>query len=89
MTDTKKQTPPAEEIVEDEESVADESDDGELDLDADMMEDDGLDLGALLTTEEGDTIPSVLADGVQAMGEVARQISITNKLLVKLLAKRG
>jgi len=53
------------------------------------MEDDGLDLGALLTTEDGETIPSVLSDGVQAVGEVARQISVTNKLLVKLISKLG
>ena len=33
-------------------------------------------LGALLTTEEGETIPQVLSDGVSGrMGEVARQIS--------------
>ena len=80
--------PPAE-IIEDDVSIGSESDDGELDLEGDMMGDDGLDLGALLTTEDGDTIPTVLADATQAVGEVARQISITNKLIVKLIAKLG
>lgn len=88
MPETKKNSP-AEEIIEDDVSVDGESEDEDLDLDADMMEDDGLDLGALLTTEDGETIPSVLSDGVQAVGEVARQLSVTNKILVKLISKLG
>ena len=60
----------------------------DMDIDPDMM-DDGLDLGALLTTEEGDTIPTVLCDVGESVSEVARQISITNKLLVKLISKLG
>ena len=87
MPETKKNSP-AEEIMDDV-SVEGESEDEDLDLDEGMMEDDGLDLGALLTTEDGETIPSVLSDGVQAVGEVARQISVTNKLLVKLISKLG
>jgi hypothetical protein len=87
MPETKKNSP-TEEIMDDV-SVEGESDDEDLDLDEGMMEDDGLDLGALLTTEDGETIPSVLSDGVQAVGEVARQISVTNKLLVKLISKLG
>ena len=61
----------------------------EDELDPEEMMDDGLDLGSLLTTEEGETIPQVLDNACQGIAEVARQISITNKLLVKLVAKLG
>lgn len=84
MTDTKK-TP----VEDDEVSIVSNSDGDELDIDPEDMMDDGMDLGALLTTEDGDTIPTVLSDVGQSVGEVARQISITNKLLVKLIGKLG
>ena len=84
MTDTKK-TP----VEDDEVSIVSNSDGDELDIDPEDMMDEGMDLGALLTTEDGDTIPTVLSDVGQSVGEVARQISITNKLLVKLIGKLG
>ena len=84
MTDTKK-TP----VEDDEVSIMSNSDGDELDIDPEDMMDEGMDLGALLTTEDGDTIPTVLSDVGQSVGEVARQISITNKFLVKLIGKLG
>ena len=84
MTETKK-TPVEDDAV----SIVSNSDGDELDIDPEDMMDDGMDIGALLTTEDGDTIPTVLSDVGQSVGEIARQISITNKLLVKLIGKMG
>ena len=84
MTENKK-TPVEDDAV----SIVSNSDGDELDIDPEDMMDDGMDIGALLTTEDGDTIPTVLSDVGQSVGEIARQISITNKLLVKLIGKMG
>ena len=47
----------------------------------------GFDLGALLSTDDGDTVCSALLDINGALGEVARQMATTNKILIKMLAK--
>lgn len=62
-----------------------EGEDEDMDIDMDM----GVDLGAVLATEDGDTICTALLDINEQIGEVARQISLTNKILVKLMSKMG
>jgi len=57
------------------------------DDDLEEMIQEGMDLSAVLTTEDGDTICTALVDINETMGEVARQIGITNKLLLKMLTK--
>jgi hypothetical protein len=47
----------------------------------------GFDLGALLSTDDGDTVCSALLDINGTLGEVARQMATTNKILIKMLAK--
>ena len=47
----------------------------------------GVDLGSILATEDGDTVCTALLDINNTIGEVARQISTTNKILIKILAK--
>lgn len=47
----------------------------------------GFDISAALVTEEGDTLCSALVDINDTIGEVARQMSITNKLLLKIASK--
>lgn len=47
----------------------------------------GPDLGAILTTEDGDTVCTALLDINNAIGELARQLSTQNKILVKILSK--
>ena len=47
----------------------------------------GFDLGALLSTDDGDTVCSALLDINGSLGEVARQMATTNKILIKMLAK--
>jgi len=51
--------------------------------------DEGYDLGALLTSDEGDTIPSVLENIGEVLSGIEGQMKITNKILVKLLTKLG
>lgn len=47
----------------------------------------GVDLGAILSTEDGDTVCTALLDINNTIGEVARQIATTNKVLIKILSK--
>ena len=47
----------------------------------------GVDLGAILSTEDGDTVCTALLDINNTIGEVARQIATTNKILIKILSK--
>lgn len=76
----------SEEMEEPEDSDLEIDDEGEdMDIDMDM----GVDLGAVLATEDGDTICTALLDINEQIGEVARQISLTNKILVKLMSKMG
>jgi len=70
--------------ISDSEIAADEiEDDDELGMDMDM----GMDLGALLTTEDGDTVCSALVDAAGGIAEVAKQLATQNKILIKMLAK--
>jgi len=60
----------------------------DLDMDDEIEGMDlGVDLGAVLTTEDGDTVCTALLDINNTIGEVARQISTTNKVLIKILSK--
>lgn len=60
----------------------------DLDMDDEIEGMDlGVDLGAVLSTEDGDTICTALLDINNTIGEVARQISTTNKVLIKILSK--
>ena len=83
---------PAEELCDEsaEESGDDYDDDGEgmSDLDDGEMG-DGFDLGAVLATEEGDTVCTALLDINESVGAVAHQLSVTNKILVKMLSRLG
>lgn len=81
---------PKKEVEETPESIPDEEEmevDEDEDDDIEGMMEDGMDLSAVLTTEDGDTVCSALVDINESMGEVARQIGITNKLLLKMLSK--
>ena len=51
--------------------------------------DEGYDISALLTNDEGDTIPSVLENIGEVLSGIEGQMKITNKILVKLLTKLG
>ena len=60
----------------------------DLDMDDEIEGMDlGVDLGAILSTEDGDTVYTDLLDINNTIGEVARQISTTNKILIKILSK--
>ena len=60
----------------------------DLDMDDEIEGMDlGVDLGAVLSTEDGDTVCTALLDINNTIGEVARQISTTNKILIKILSK--
>lgn len=60
----------------------------DLDMDDEIEGMDlGVDLGAILSTEDGDTVCTALLDINNTIGEVARQISTTNKILIKILSK--
>jgi hypothetical protein len=65
---------------------ADEGSDLDVDDEIEGM-DLGVDLGAILSTEDGDTVCTALLDINNTIGEVARQISTTNKVLIKILSK--
>jgi hypothetical protein len=78
-----------EDDYEDEEEYDDEEEDGDVSgLDINDLE-EGYDLSALLTSEEGETIPSVLENIGEVLGGIENQMKITNKILVKLLSKQG
>lgn len=82
MADKKNVEPEMEPEVE----SMDEGSDIDMDDEIEGM-DMGLDLGAVLTTEDGDTVCSALLDINNTVGEVARQLATTNKILVKMLSK--
>ena len=72
------------------ESPEDESLGGGSDMDIDdEVEgmDFGVDLGAILSTEDGDTVCTALLDINNTIGEIARQIATTNKVLIKMFSK--
>ena len=73
----------------DNEPEVDQVDEGsEMDIDDEIEGMDlGVDLGSLLATEDGDTVCTALLDVNNTIGEVARQLSTTNKILIKILAK--
>jgi len=71
--------------IPDSEIAADEELNSE-DLDMEDM-DMGIDLGAVLTTDDGDTVCSALVDASNAIVEVAKQLATQNKILIKILAK--
>ena len=64
----------------------DEGSDLDMDDEIEGM-DMGIDLGAILSTEDGDTVCTALLDINNTIGEVARQIATTNKILIKILSK--
>lgn len=71
-------------IPESEIAADEEIDDEDLDMeDMDM----GVDLGAVLTTDDGDTVCSALVDASNGIAEVAKQLATQNKILIKILAK--
>ena len=60
----------------------------DLDMDDEIEGMDlGVDLGAILSTEDGDTVCTALLDINNTIGEVARQLATTNKILIKILSK--
>lgn len=64
--------------------------DEELDEDdLDEMEgmDMGMDLGSILTDEDGNTVCSALVNAADGISEVAKQLSTQNKILIKILAR--
>ena len=69
--------------------IDDPMDEGsDLDVDDEIEGMDfGVDLGSILATEDGDTVCTALLDINNTIGEVARQISTANKILIKILAK--
>ena len=84
------------EIGEDDEPLEDEDEDEPLEDDEDGLEDEddegmdmalGMDLGAILATEDGDTICTALLDINDTLGQMAQQLSVTNKILVKMMSK--
>lgn len=64
----------------------DEGSDLDMDDEIEGM-DMGIDLGAILSTEDGDTVCTALLDINNTISEVARQIATTNKILIKILSK--
>ena len=78
---------PEDEILDipDSEISADEGIGGD-DIDMEDM-DMGVDLGAVLTTDDGDTVCSALVDASNGVAEVAKQLATQNKILIKILAK--
>mgnify|MGYP003642747742 CR=1 FL=1 len=66
----------------------DEGEEGMSELEDGGM-DDGFDLGAVLATEDGDTVCTALLDINESVGSVAHQLSVTNKILVKMLSRLG
>jgi hypothetical protein len=97
-SDSEKSDPPvtpAEEPVLDEDCEDDYEDEEEYDEEGDVSGldindlEEGYDLTGLLTSEEGETIPSVLENIGEVLGGIENQMKITNKILVKLLSKQG
>tara|TARA_Y100001936_G_scaffold49063_1_gene47643 strand:- start:5334 stop:5618 length:285 start_codon:yes stop_codon:yes gene_type:complete len=79
-----------EDAPEDEEDMLDTIEEDEEGAEEDMegfVPEYGFDISAALVTEEGDTLCSALIDINDTIGEVARQMSITNKLLLKIASK--
>jgi hypothetical protein len=64
-------------VPEDEELMMDEDEEGEFGEDM---------LVNLLTTEEGDTIPTILADLAGSMDAIAKHLEKQNVILVKMLS---
>ena len=65
--------------------VSESGDDEEI-----MEDDDELMMGGLeafLATEDGDTICTAMVDVNETLGEIARQLTTTNRILVKMLSK--
>lgn len=86
--------PSPEEIEEENEEM--EFDEEEVEQPDEMEEDDdglememgmGVDLGAVLATEDGDTLCTALLDINDTLGQMAQQLSVTNKILVKMMSK--
>lgn len=68
--------------------VSESGDDEEIMEDDDelmMGEEAGLE--AFLATEDGDTICTAMVDVNETLGEIARQLTTTNRILVKMLSK--
>ena len=53
----------------------------------DGLEEMGFDLASALVTEDGDTLCSALVDINNTAGEIVKQLSTTNKILIKMLTK--
>ena len=79
MPDNEIEEVPDAEISADEDMDDDEMDMSEMDM--------GMDLGAILATEDGDTVCSALVDASNGITEVAKQLATQNKILIKILAK--
>lgn len=86
MADKNHDEPEVEPVESPEDVSMDEGSDIDMDGEIEGM-DLGLDLGAVLATEDGDTVCSALLDINHTVGEVARQLATTNKILVKMLSK--
>lgn len=72
-------------IPESEIAADEELDEDDLDAMEDM--DMGMDLGAVLADEDGNTVCSALVSAADGIAEVAKQLSTQNKILIKILAK--
>jgi len=69
-------------LVSDEESGEMEDDDEEMDA----FEDE-VGIEAFLATDDGETVCTVMVDINDTLGEIARQMTTTNRILVKMLTK--
>ena len=69
-------------LVSDEESGELEDDD-----DLDEFDEDEVGIEAFLATEDGETVCTVMVDINDTLGEIARQMNTTNRILVKMLTK--
>ena len=68
--------------------VSESGEEGEIMEDDDeLMMDEEAGLEAFLATEDGDTICTAMVDVNETLGEIARQLTTTNRILVKMLSK--
>jgi hypothetical protein len=68
--------------------VSESGEEGEImEDDDDMMMEEEAGLEAFLATEDGDTICTAMVDVNETLGEIARQLTTTNRILVKMLSK--
>ena len=70
--------------------VSGEESGGDIEDDLDDMDEmDGYEAGleSFLATEDGETVCTVMVDMNDALGEIAKQMATTNRILVKMLTK--